>query len=226
MLSKEVKGILTASQSQGWVMEPDAKRLLKSAGLSVSRFVWAKRIDEALRAGEEIGYPVVVKIVSPKIVHKSDVGGVVIGIDNENALRNTFEHMSRMEGFSGILIEETLSGIELIVGAKDDFQFGPVILVGIGGTGVEVYQDTSIRMAPLLPRDVVSMIGGLKAHRLIEGYRGSAPVSIEKLTALLLAFSDLVMKLEGGFQSIDLNPVICSASDCIVADARIIFDTA
>ena len=181
-------------------------------------------IDAALHAAEKIGYPVVGKIVSPKIIHKSDVGGVVMGIDNEKTLRDTFERFAEMERFSGMLIEETLSGVELILGAKTDFQFGPVVLAGIGGIGVEIYQDISIRLAPLTAPDVVSMLNGLKAHRLVEGYRGSAPVSIDKLTDLLLAFSDFVMKLEGWFQSIDLNPVICSATDCIIADARIILD--
>lgn len=224
MLSKLIKSMLQKSQPRGWVMEPDTKRLLKSAGLTISKGIWARRIDAAMHAAEEIGYPVVGKIVSPTIIHKSDVGGVVIGIDNDKMLRDTFQRFAQMENFSGMLIEEMLSGIELIVGAKTDFQFGPVILVGIGGIGVELYQDTSIRMAPLTPEDVISMLKGLKARRLMEGYRGSAPVSIEKLTALLLAFSDLVMKLEGWFQSIDLNPVICSATGSIVADARIMLN--
>ncbi len=219
-----MKALLKRSQAQGWVLEPDAKQFLKSAGLTVPTFIWVHEIDEARQAAEAIGYPVVGKIVSPKIIHKSDVGGVAIGIDNESALRNTFERFSKLEGFTGMLIEETLSGVELIIGAKTDFQFGPVILLGLGGTGVEVYQDTSIRMAPLSEQDVVSMLNGLKARRLIEGYRGGVSVSIEKLTALLLAFSDFVMKLEGEFESIDLNPVICSAADCVIADARIILN--
>jgi len=224
VLSKPIKDMLRESHPRGWVMEPDTKRLLRSAGLTVSKGIWARRIDAALHAAEKIGYPVVGKIVSPTIIHKSDVGGVVIGIDNEKMLRNIFQRFAQMENFSGMLVEEMLSGIELIVGAKTDFQFGPVILVGIGGTGVELYQDTSIRMAPITPEDVVSMLKGLKARRLMEGYRGTAPVSIEKVTGLLSAFSDLVMKLEGWFQSIDLNPVICSATDAIVADARIMLN--
>ena len=225
MLSGKMKKILKASASRGWVMEPEAKQLLKSAGLTVPRFVWARRIQEAVQAADSIGYPIVGKIVSSKIIHKSDVGGVVVGIDSEKSLRRTFQRFSNMAGFSGMLIEETLSGIELILGAKCDFHFGPVVLAGIGGTGVEVFQDTSIRMAPLSARDAVSMFTSLKAHRLIRGYRGRPPVPIEKLTDLLLAFSDFVMALAGGFQSIDLNPVICSETDCIIADARIIIDT-
>jgi acetate---CoA ligase (ADP-forming) subunit beta len=224
VLSRTTQAVLTASKSRGWVLEPETKQLMAAAGFTVPRYRWVRDLEAALQAGVEIGYPVVGKVVSPEIIHKSDAGGVVVGIGSERALRKIFKRFSKIEGFAGMLVEETISGIELIVGAKSDYQFGPVILVGIGGTGVEVYQDTSIRMAPITERDVTSMLKGLKAHKLIEGYRGAAPVPIEKLTDLLLSFSTFVMKLEGWFQSIDLNPVICSATDCIIADARIILN--
>jgi len=224
MLNREITSVLKASKSRGWVMEPEAKQLLAAAGFTVARYRWARDLQEALQAGSEIGYPVVGKVVSPAIIHKSDAGGVVLGIKTESGLRKVFKRFKKMAGFAGMIVEEAVSGIELIVGATADDQFGPVILFGIGGTGVEIYQDTSIRMAPITERDVTSMIRGLKAHRLIEGYRGSAPVPIDKLTDLLLTFSDFVMKMEGGFQSIDLNPVICSAAGCIIADARIMLD--
>jgi acyl-CoA synthetase (NDP forming) len=120
-----------------------------------------------------------------------------------------------------MLVEEILTGMELIIGAKIDFQFGPIVILGIGGTAVEIYQDTSIRMAPLTPKDVLSMIKNLKAHRLIEGYRGSEPVNLNKLTEIVVTFSDLLMELEDVVESIDLNPVMCSSKKCIVADARI-----
>jgi hypothetical protein len=107
-----------------------------------------------------------------------------------------------------------------------DYQFGPVILLGVGGTGVEVYQDTSIRMAPIDQKDVRSMMNGLAAHKIIEGYRGAPPINMKCLTETLLMFSEVVMALEGIFESIDLNPVICSSDACVVADARIILKDA
>lgn len=222
MLRKEIKDILSASKELGWVLEPEAKRLFSLAGLDIPKFAWANELEEAIRFAKEVGYPVVAKVVSSKVLHKSDLGGVVVGIEGDVELRETFRRFSRFEGFAGMLVEEMLSGVELIVGAKMDYQFGPVILLGLGGTGVEIYQDTSLRMAPLDQRDVNSMVKGLKARRLLEGYRGSEPVNLEELTRMLIAFSSLAMELEGLIESIDLNPVMCSSSKCVVADARIL----
>jgi succinyl-CoA synthetase beta subunit len=221
MLTKEMKEILSGSKEVGWVLEPEAKRLFSLAGLDVPRFVWASKIEEALRFVEKIGYPVVGKIVSPKVIHKSERNGVEVGIDREEKLKETFGRFSQVEGFSGMLVEEMLSGIELIVGAKFDFQFGPVILFGIGGVWVEIYRDVILRMAPLSQRDMDSMVRCLKGRRLLEGYRGSERVNLEELNRLLKTFSDLVMDLERDMESIDLNPVICSSNRCVVADARI-----
>jgi acyl-CoA synthetase (NDP forming) len=221
MLTKEMKEILSRSKEVGWVLEPEAKHLFSLAGLDVPRFVWARKIEEALRFVEKIRYPVVGKIVSPKVIHKSERDGVEMGIDSEEKLRETFRRFSEVEGFSGVLVEEMLLGIELIVGAKFDFQFGPVILFGIGGVWVEIYRDVILRMAPLSQRDMDSMVRCLKGHRLLEGYRGSEPVNLEELNRLLKTFSDLVMDLGRDMESIDLNPVICSSNRCVVADARI-----
>jgi succinyl-CoA synthetase beta subunit len=222
MLTKEMESILLNSKENGWVLEPEAKHLLSSAGIDVTRFHWTTEIDEAIRFAEEIGYPIVGKVVSPKVIHKSEKDGVEVGIKNEAKLRETFNRFKRMESFSGMLIEEMLSGIELIVGAKIDFQFGPVILLGIGGVWVEIYRDVILKMAPLKPKDIDSMMKCLKGRRLLEGYRGSEPVNLKELRRLLLAFSDLVMDLESLIESIDLNPIICSPTRCVVADARII----
>jgi len=221
VLRREIRDILSASRELGWVLEPEAKRLSSLAGLDIPQFIWATGLEEAVRFAREIGYPVVAKIVSPHVLHKSDVDGVAVGIDSDVKLGETFRRFSQLNGFAGMLVEEMLSGVELIVGAKVDYQFGPVILLGIGGTGVEIYRDTSLRMAPLTQVDVESMVKGLKAHQLLEGYRGSEPVNLTELTRMLMAFSDLVMGIEGLIESIDLNPVLCSSRRCVIADARI-----
>ena len=225
MLTQEMKDILSASKEIGWVLEPQANRLLASIGLEVPRFISTSQIEEAIRFIREIGYPVVAKVVSPKVIHKSDKGGVEVGIDSERKLRETFHRFSKFEGFAGMLVEETISGIELIVGAKNDFQFGPVILFGMGGSWVEIYRDVILRLAPLNPKDIDSMIKCLKARPLLEGYRGSSPVNFKELNKLLMTFSDLVIDLEGDMESIDLNPVFCSSERCVVADARIMLKT-
>jgi len=221
MLMREVWDIISSSKATGWVLEPNAKRLFSLLGLDVPRFVCTKKVKEAIQFAQEIGYPVVGKVVSPKVVHKSEKNGVEIGIDNDEKLQETFRRFSQIDGFAGMLVEEMISGIELIVGAKVDDQFGPVVLLGIGGTGVEIYKDVSLRMAPLALKDVESMIRCLKAHSLLEGYRGSKPVNLREINRLLMTFSELVMDLESLIDSIDLNPVICSPSRCVVADARI-----
>ena len=192
------------------------------AGFDVPRFTLARTAEEADRFAREIGYPVVAKVVSPRILHKSDVGGVAVGIADAGRLEEVFRRFRGMEGFVGMIVEEIVSGIELILGAKIDFQFGPMILLGMGGTGVEIYQDVALRMAPLSGKDVHAMIGGLKARRLLEGYRGAEKVDREKLTETILAFSSLVMELEERIESIDINPLLCSSRRCVVADARII----
>lgn len=221
MLTEEMKNILLTSKESGWILEPEAKRLLSSAGIDVPRFHWITEIEEAIRFAQQIGYPIVGKVVSPKVIHKSEKNGVEVGIDNETKLKETFRRFSGIDGFAGILVEEMFSGLELIIGAKVDYQFGPVILFGMGGVWVEIYRDVILKMAPINSRDIDSMMKCLKGHRLLEGYRGAEPVNLKELKRLLLTFSDLVMDLESLIESIDLNPIICSATRCVVADARI-----
>lgn len=221
MLKKEMMDILSSSSKTGWVLEPEAKRLLSLTGIAIPRFLWARKEEEAIKFAEKIGYPVVAKVISPKVLHKSERNGVVVDINSDDQLIATFQRFYQIEEFAGMLVEEMVSGIELIVGGKIDYQFGPVVLLGIGGTGVEIYRDVTLRMAPLALKDIESMIKCLKAHRILEGYRGSPPIDLKELERLLLTFSDLVMDLEKFIESIDLNPVICSPSRCVVADARI-----
>ena len=221
MLTGEMKEIMRASRNFGWVMEPEAKRMLSLAGLSIPRFRWAKDEKEVAPFADEIGYPLVAKIVSPKVIHKSDTKGVVVGIKTQRELMEVYKRFSQAEAFAGMLIEERVSGIELIVGAKMDDQFGAIILLGMGGTSAEIYRDVSLRMAPLSPIDIGSMVKCLKAHELLEGYRGSDPINLGDLVKTLHTFSAIVMDLQDEIESIDLNPVICSSTRCVVADARI-----
>ena len=222
MLTQEMKNIILSSKERGWVSEPQAKRFLSLAGLDVPRFSLARGVEEAIRFAKEINYPIVGKVVSQKVIHKSDINGVEVGIDSERRVREAFHRLSNIEGFEGMLVEEMLSGLELIIGAKNDYQFGPVVLFGIGGVWVEIYRDIILRMAPLGQRDIDSMTRCIKARPLLEGYRGSNPVNFKELNRLLMTFSDLVMDLESDIESIDLNPVFCSSNKCIIADVRIL----
>jgi len=221
MLNAEILEILSKSKPRGWVLEPDAKRILSLAGITVPLYRHAHTLEEALQFAEENGYPVVAKVVSPKVIHKTEVKGVILGIHNKIALAEAYHRLSSFDGAEGVLVEAVIEGVEMIVGAKIDFQFGPVLLMGMGGTDVEIYQDTSLRMAPISPEDAASMLNGLKAHRLLEGYRGAEPINRDALGKMLMAFSDLIMALNESVSSIDLNPVFCSAKTCVVGDARI-----
>ncbi|NNF98894.1 MAG: acetate--CoA ligase family protein [Desulfobacteraceae bacterium] len=219
---KKIKPLLDAAAETGWVMEPDAKKILAIAGIDVPESAYCRRLDQALSFAGTNGFPVAAKVVSPEIIHKSDVDGVVVGIEDKAALEKVFDRFSRMDGFTGVHVEEMVAGAELIVGAKTDYQFGPVVMLGIGGTGVEIYRDTAIKMAPLKKADVIAMISSLTAKELIQGYRGSEAVNIGKLVGLMIGFSEMVMEIGDRIESIDLNPVMCSADRCVVADARII----
>ena len=221
MLTKEMGNLLQSAQTHGWIMEPYAKQLFALAGLDVPRFRWAKTLEEAGSFSREVGYPVVMKIVSPRVIHKSEVGGVVVGVSDDASCAKTFNRLSLIEGFEGVLVEEMVKGVEIIIGATIDNQFGPIILLGIGGTATEIYHDVSLAMAPLCEIDVEKMIRSLKAVSLLEGFRGSERVNMDTLKKLVISFSELVMDLGDVIESIDLNPVMCSAEGCVIADARI-----
>ena len=222
MLKAVIRDTLDSAAENGWVLEPDAKRLLSTAGLKVPDFNVCQETSEAITWAKKIGYPVAAKVVSPKAMHKSEVKGVAVGIGDDEALVRVYDRFRQIDGFTGMLVETMAAGVEVIVGAKMDYQFGTIILLGIGGTAVEIYRDTAIRMAPLTKRDVLGMVGSLKARALLEGYRGSEAVNLEALVEMMLAFSDLAMALGERFESIDLNPVMCSGDDCVIADARIV----
>jgi len=190
-------------------------------GFKTPKYAVATEPAQAVSMARQIGYPVVAKIVSPAVVHKSDVKGVVVGIKDDETLVRTLTRLSKIDGFVGMLIAEMVKGLELIVGAKNDFQFGPMILLGMGGVGVEIYKDVSLRMAPLKTRDADHMIQELAARKLLTGYRGSEPINLNALKKTLVTFSRLMMDMQDVVESVDLNPVMCTTKACIVVDARI-----
>ncbi len=221
MLSQLYKGILERSKNRGWVLEPDAKQIMANRGFDVPNFVLTDSIEVAREFLKHSPGPVVAKAVSEKILHKTEFDAVVTGIYDERRLEQEMTRLKTLQGCEQILVEEMVQGLEIIIGAKNDFQFGPVIVLGLGGTSVEIYNDTAIRMAPVTPGDVTSMVNSLKAKKLFKGYRKKPGVNMERLTDLVVKFSSLIMDLEENFQSIDLNPVICTKDRCVIADARI-----
>jgi acetate---CoA ligase (ADP-forming) subunit beta len=221
-MNKQVTDLLEQAGRVGWVMEPAAKQVLRLYDLPVTRFHWAHSLEEAIEGAGRIAYPLVAKIVSPLVVHKSDVGGVVVGVRDDRQLTEIFERFESMPGFDGILLDEMIAGTELIIGAKQDPQFGTVVLTGIGGTSVEVYRDVSIRLAPLTREDALNALESLRGHVLLEGYRGRDPIAKQAVVELLTRFSSMAHELRELVDSIDLNPVFCTKDEARIADARFI----
>jgi acetate---CoA ligase (ADP-forming) subunit beta len=221
-MQNEIKTIIEQFKTGGWVSEPDAKKIMQLAGLDIPKFILTDSVKQAADFLKNAEKPVVAKAVSEKIMHKTEHKAVVTGIDSVEKLEKEMNRLLTLEGCKSVLVEEMIQGIEVIVGAKVDFQFGPVVVLGLGGTLVEIYNDTAIRMAPLKPNDASSMINSLKAKALLLGYRGKQGVNTEVLINTLVSFSYLIMELENSMESLDLNPVICTKDRCVIADARII----
>lgn len=221
-MKEDAKTILDRWRDTGWVIEPEARKVLKLYGLYTAPYSWAMTAEEAVKGAGKIGYPLVAKIVSADIIHKSDVGGVVVGVRDDKELLAVFTRLSSLQGFQGVLLDEMQSGFELIIGSKHDPQFGPVVLIGIGGTSVEIYQDVAIRMAPVTVREAKEALLSLHGSRLMQGYRGKPAINMGSIANLIAKFSEMVYDLRGRISSIDLNPVMCSSRKAVIADARII----
>ncbi len=221
-MNAEITRLLDQAAQVGWVMEPTAKAILAAYGLPVTRYVVASTWEQAAAGAARVGWPLVAKIVSPEVIHKSDVGGVVVGIRDLDALRAAWDHMVTLPAFAGVLLDQMVEGAvaELIVGAKQDPSFGTVVLTGIGGTSVEIYEDVTIRLAPLSAEDAEDALH-LKGRALLEGHRGTPAAHRASLIELLVAFSHAAHDLATRVESIDLNPVLATADAAIVADARL-----
>ena len=173
--------IISAALDKGRAQlnEVEAKQLLASAGVPVAETQLAITADEAVNAAEEIGYPVVMKIVSPEIAHKSDVGGVVVGVENSDDVRSIFEEINRSVAdkapqaeIDGVAIQAMVpQGTEIIVGSTTDEQFGPVMMFGLGGVFVEILEDVAFRIVPLEPKDASDIVREIKGFPLLDGAR-------------------------------------------------------
>jgi acyl-CoA synthetase (NDP forming) len=223
--------IMENAQKSGrkYLNEIESKQLLKAAGVSTTDTRLATSRDEAVALAREIGFPAVLKIVSPDIVHKSDIGGVKLGLGDESAVVKAYDEMmaaanSKQPGskIEGVSVQNMATpGIEVIVGVSRDPQFGPVLMFGIGGILVELLKDVSFRIAPITRRDANEMIKEIKGFPLLEGYRGSEQANIEALEDILLKVSELAANTPE-IKEMDLNPVFARRDDAIAVDARII----
>ncbi len=210
------------------ITEELAKQVLTEYGVRVPKYALAKSADEAGMQAQAMGYPLVAKIVSPQILHKTDVKGVKVGLQNEAAVKETFNDMhgrlSKQYSVKGVLLEKMAApgGIELIVGLQNDPQFGPVIMAGIGGIYTEIFKDVSFRVLPITKEDAASMIEDLKGNKILKGFRGMAPVNLDMLAEALVSIGRLGTEMAPYYESIDFNPVIFYENDYVVVDAKIL----
>lgn len=207
------------------LLEPEAMTLLKENGIPVPPFAFARSEDDAAKMAAELGFPVVVKVVSPQIVHKSDVGGVMLNLKSEDEVRGAFRKMEEIgkgKEFKGIVIYPMLkSGREVILGLTNDPTFGPLIAFGMGGIYTEVLKDLTFRIAPIDETEAAAMIREIKMYPILRGVRGEAPSDLEELARAIAAFSRLPLRYPDIFEA-DLNPVFVYEKGVRVADARIL----
>ncbi len=223
--------VIDRAKSEGRTVltEIESKQILDEAGIPTTSARLAPSAAEAVKAAKELGYPVVLKIVSPDVTHKSDVGGVRLGLDSPETVTAAFAEISdavkrhepnaRIEGVA--VQKMARPGIEVIVGMSKDPQFGPVLMFGLGGVLVEVLKDVSFRIVPLEPRDARQMVREIKGFPVLQGFRGQEPADLEALEKLLLKVSAFV-DAHPEIEELDLNPVFAYKDGALAVDARIV----
>ena len=219
------------SEKRTYLLENESKTIMQTYKIPVTKFTVAETEDAAVKAAEKIGYPVVLKILSPDVIHKSDVGGVLININTSDEVRkgyqsivkNVQKHKSNAR-IKGIFVEEFApKGIEVIIGALKDPQFGPALMFGLGGIFVEVLKDVSFRVAPITKFDAKEMIQEIKGYPILTGIRGQKASDVSALENILLQVSKLVMDYPV-INQLDLNPVFSYPKGAKCVDARIILE--
>jgi acetyl-CoA synthetase (ADP-forming) len=216
-------------QGRQALLEPEAKEICVAYGIPTPNFRVAQSAAEAASLAEEVAYPTVLKIVSPDILHKTEVGGVILGLNTKDQVKDAYNQIlskvklhdpkARVEG---VLVQSMApAGVEVIVGGLRDGTFGPTVLFGLGGIFVEVLKDASFRVAPVTGLDTRQMIEEVRGYPLLKGIRGQPASDEETITQILQATARMMLE-NSQIQQVDLNPVIVYAKGAAVVDARII----
>ncbi len=221
-----------ASEGRELLTEDEAKKLLKYYSFPVISTEVATTADEAVAFARQVGYPVVLKILSPQIVHKTDAGGVILDLNSTTEVRQAFDLiMQRAKAYNpkaqiiGVTVQPMIKtkGIEVIIGGKCDPLFGPVILFGMGGVGVELFKDYAIGLPPLNTTLARRMMEETKVYQLLKGYRNAPPANLKLLDEIMLMFSQLLMDFPQ-IKEIDMNPLLINEKEAFILDARITID--
>ena len=226
-------GIVEAARRAGRTLlsEVESKQLLEEAGIPVVTTRLATSREEAVRIAEEIGLPGVLKVVSPDVTHKSDVGGVKVGLETAEQVSSAYDSImsstraaaptASIEGVSVQSMAEP--GVEVIVGATRDPQFGHVVMFGLGGVLVEMLRDVSMRLVPVEQRDARAMIREIKGLPLLQGYRQYPPCDLDSLEEVILGLSRFLEE-HPEVRELDLNPVLCYPKGLVAVDARVVLE--
>ncbi len=213
----EIRRIIDQAES-GFQPPAVIHRLFKAAGIPAVKELVVITEADALAAAREIGFPLVMKVVGP--VHKTDVGGVVLNVRNEESVVKEFRQLFRIEGATAVLLAQMAFGTELFIGAKYEPTFGHVILCGLGGIYVEVMKDFTSGLAPLTPDEAFSMVRNLKSYNILKGYRGKSGVDIRKFVHIIVRLSTL-LRFATEIKELDINPLLGNASQILAVDARV-----
>lgn len=199
----------------------DSVKLVNRYGIPyVQARIVTSKID-AVKAARKLGFPVVMKLASGRVLHKTDVGAVKLALGDAGSVESAFDCFTRDFPNEQVIIQKSVQGVEVIVGAKRDGQFGPTVIFGLGGIFVETLKDFSLRVAPVTIRDALEMVGETKASKVLSGVRGKGPVDIRKLAHIIVKVSRLMLANKD-VRELDLNPVIVNERAAVVVDARVI----
>ena len=209
--------------------EYESKNILGAYDFPVTKEKLARDEEEAVNFAEEIGYPVVLKIVSPDITHKTDVGGVKVNVKSPDEVKTAYNELMGIKDeikdadIHGVLIQEMApKGNEVILGMTQDPQFGPVLMFGLGGVFVEVLKDVSFRIPPLTRFDAEDMIKEIKAYPILEGVRGGVSSDLDALVDCILKLSDLSVDLSDCIKEMDINPLFATEKGAVAVDSLVI----
>jgi acyl-CoA synthetase (NDP forming) len=211
--------------------EVEAKEFLKAWGINTNDTLLAKTKAQAITLSQQIGFPIVLKICSPDIIHKSDAGGVKVGIKSKkqvgeaySQILNSARHRHPEANIEGVSVQKMAPpGVEVIIGMTKDPQFGPVIMFGLGGIWVEVLKDVSFRIIPITPRDAREMMQEIKGYPLLLGYRNQPPAHLPSLEEMLLRVSQMI-EATPEIKELDINPIFAYEDGAVAVDARIVLE--
>jgi acyl-CoA synthetase (NDP forming) len=230
--ARDVCGAVLEARGDSWLSAEETRRVLNAFGLPLLPTVLARSADDAAALAAIFGFPVVAKLQSPKLLHKSEAGAVRVGLASERAVRSAFKELSAIAASQGItdvsesegvVLQPMISeGVETMIGITDDPLFGSLVGFGLGGVHVEVLGDVQFRVAPLTDRDADELLHGIRGYKLLQGFRGHQPADIDALREVLLRIARLAEEVPE-IAELDLNPVIAlpPGNGCRIVDARI-----